>query len=182
VDLIDQPLPYFSDTSLTGKVWNPEKLKGKVVLVNFWFIGCMPCMKEIKHFNQLHNSFKDKEFILLSIAPQVKEDLLMFNDTASNIYSDIRDYFDTGPIKYEIIPACIERKKGHGVKKEDAVVGVDCDNIVRDFYVHAYPTTFIIDKTNTIRYVNEGFSIGNSKRGRETMKKYKNIITQLLSK
>ena len=52
--------------SSNGTVVNNEILLGKVVLVNFWFEGCAPCLAEFDAFNELSEKFKsqkDFEFI-----------------------------------------------------------------------------------------------------------------------
>ena len=49
-----------------GKLINNEHLSGKVVLVNFWFEGCAPCLAEFDALNELAEKFKaqkDFEFI-----------------------------------------------------------------------------------------------------------------------
>lgn len=174
--LVGKSAPQFSGTSLMGTEWNNEAIKGKVVLLNFWFIGCPPCMKEIKHFNELHSAYQNDDFVLLSIAPQVKDDLMLFNDTTkTSMPATLRDYFKAEPIEYDVIPAC--DKKRH---KDPNKVGVECDHISKDFYVAGYPTTFIIDKAGVVRHVQSGFS--DVDEGGETiMGKYKEIIDQLLA-
>lgn len=34
--------------------------KDKIVLMNFWFIGCYPCIREIPELNKIAAEFKDK--------------------------------------------------------------------------------------------------------------------------
>lgn len=175
--LIGKSTPEFSGTSLTGIDWDNEKLKGKVVLLNFWYIGCPPCMKEIKYFNSLQEKYKSNDFVLLSIAPQVKEDLILFNDTVkSSVPATVRDYFKAEPINYEIIPACDVRKHDDPNK-----IGVECDNITKDFYVQGYPTTILIDNTGIIRHIQSGFA-DTDKGEQSMMEDYTEIIDQFLRK
>jgi thiol-disulfide isomerase/thioredoxin len=49
-----------SITTTSGKVLNSEYFKDKIILTNFWFIGCYPCMKEIPDLNKIAVDFKDK--------------------------------------------------------------------------------------------------------------------------
>lgn len=37
-----------------------ELIKEKITLINFWFIGCFPCMKEMPELNKLKLEFNDK--------------------------------------------------------------------------------------------------------------------------
>ncbi len=43
----------FEAVSVDGKHWSLQQLKGKIVALNFWFIGCLPCREEIPILNQL---------------------------------------------------------------------------------------------------------------------------------
>jgi peroxiredoxin len=44
-----------------------EKLRGNVVYVGFWFVGCAPCIAEIPYGNALVEKFKDKKVKIFSI-------------------------------------------------------------------------------------------------------------------
>ncbi|HTK38528.1 MAG TPA: TlpA disulfide reductase family protein [Pyrinomonadaceae bacterium] len=48
----------FSLRALNGQEFDTDKLKGKVVVLNFWFIGCPPCMAEIPRLNELKEKFE----------------------------------------------------------------------------------------------------------------------------
>lgn len=45
-----------------------EKLKGKVVVLEFWETTCVPCMLAVPHLNQLVEQFKEKPVVFLSIS------------------------------------------------------------------------------------------------------------------
>src|SRR5688572_27232831 len=45
--------PDFSLTSIDGKQFQLSELKGKVIMLNFWFIACAPCVAEMPLLNQL---------------------------------------------------------------------------------------------------------------------------------
>jgi peroxiredoxin len=62
---IGTPFQSFAAVNEEGKI-NNDSLKGKVVLINFWFEGCHPCIAEFGDLNELANklkSNKDFEFI-----------------------------------------------------------------------------------------------------------------------
>lgn len=54
----ETPRP-FSLRSISGNDFDSSELKGKVVVLNFWFIGCPPCMAEIPKLNDLRKKFKE---------------------------------------------------------------------------------------------------------------------------
>lgn len=58
----------FSATTMEGKSVRLHKLKGKVVVLNFWFVSCPPCRLEIPELNELTKEFAGKEVVFLGIA------------------------------------------------------------------------------------------------------------------
>jgi cytochrome c biogenesis protein CcmG/thiol:disulfide interchange protein DsbE len=63
-----QKAPNFSLHTQNGKVIELSKLKGKVVLVNFWATWCPPCRAEIPDFIEVYNTYKSKGFEIIGIA------------------------------------------------------------------------------------------------------------------
>lgn len=58
--------PTFTATN-GGRAVSNEILKNKVVLINFWFEGCHPCMAEMEALNELQQQLKDnKDFLFIS--------------------------------------------------------------------------------------------------------------------
>lgn len=59
----------FTVEMLDGKQITLSKLKGKVVLVNFWATWCPPCREELKHVQkEIIDRFKGKDFVFLPIS------------------------------------------------------------------------------------------------------------------
>ncbi|WP_419701075.1 TlpA family protein disulfide reductase [Mucilaginibacter sp. NFX135] len=50
-----------------GKKMSLTQLKGKVVLMDFYFIGCAGCMLSLKPLNNLFEKYKGKNFVIASI-------------------------------------------------------------------------------------------------------------------
>ena len=42
-------------------------LRGKVVLVDVWFLGCKPCVKKFPQFVELHNTYADAGLACVSV-------------------------------------------------------------------------------------------------------------------
>ncbi|MEY3342956.1 MAG: hypothetical protein RL090_640 [Bacteroidota bacterium] len=67
----------FNVTDMNGKSYSNENLKGKVTVLNFWFIECKPCVMEMPDLNKLVQKYEGKDVVFLGIAtnkePQLKE-------------------------------------------------------------------------------------------------------------
>lgn len=75
--LLNKPIPEFTGTTLAGKKIDKAYFKRKVTLVNFMYIGCFACMKEINVLNQLHTDYKGKPgFEILGISGNTADQLL----------------------------------------------------------------------------------------------------------
>ncbi|MBB6126981.1 TlpA family protein disulfide reductase [Mucilaginibacter lappiensis] len=87
---IGQQIETFNTTDMHGKKVKLKDLRGKVVMLNFWFIGCPPCMQEIPELNKLVELYKDNPnvvFLAISLDPRW----------------DIRTFLKTTPFNFDII-------------------------------------------------------------------------------
>ena len=64
----DKKAPDFSLEDLNGKKVELKQLKEKVILLNFWATWCGPCKEEMPYLEALHQQFKEKKFVLLTIS------------------------------------------------------------------------------------------------------------------
>ncbi|MBI3586999.1 MAG: TlpA family protein disulfide reductase [Ignavibacteriales bacterium] len=58
----------FSLPRADGSIIELNKLKGKVVIVNFWATWCGPCVREIPDFVELYKQYKDKGLEIVGIS------------------------------------------------------------------------------------------------------------------
>lgn len=68
-------VPYFYLTDIEGNYFTPADFKGKVLLINFWSVGCKPCIKEIPEENLLVKDYKDKPVAVVNICMSSREEL-----------------------------------------------------------------------------------------------------------
>jgi len=60
--------PDFTLTNADGKAVSISDMRGKAVYIDFWGVGCGPCMDEIKNYtSQLHEKYKDKNIVFVNI-------------------------------------------------------------------------------------------------------------------
>jgi len=97
--LVNETALDFTVTDINGQKFILEELKGKIVVINFWFVECKPCVKEIPELNKLVEKFKDQGVIFLGIATNDKEQIYSFLQHTSFLYniipkgSDIADLY-----------------------------------------------------------------------------------------
>ncbi len=60
--------PSFTLQDLNGKTVSLSDFKGKVVVLDFWATWCPPCVKEIPHFIELYEQYKDRGFAMVGIS------------------------------------------------------------------------------------------------------------------
>ena len=66
-ELLGKPLPDFSSKNLKGEEVYSKNLAKKITLINFWFVNCMPCIKEIPELNKLKKDYGDRvNFVAIS--------------------------------------------------------------------------------------------------------------------
>lgn len=69
---------FFSVIDFNGNIYFLEELKGKVVVFNFWFIGCVFCWIEIFGFNDMLKYYDKEEVIFIVFVLDGKEEFKKF--------------------------------------------------------------------------------------------------------
>ena len=82
----------FLAADINGKEIDLEHLRGKIVVLNFWFINCSPCRIEMPELNTLVDSFDSRDkIVFISIALDSKADLQNFLKASTFKYDVIGD-------------------------------------------------------------------------------------------
>src|SRR5262249_23994663 len=85
--LTGKPAPGFS-FALDGKKMQLADLKGKVVVLNFWFSTCPPCVEEAPALNRLHAKIAPQGGMVLAVD---------VNDSEADYQKFLRDQGVTFP-------------------------------------------------------------------------------------
>jgi thiol-disulfide isomerase/thioredoxin len=118
--LLDKSLKSFQLTDINNRKWNSKELKGKIVVINFWFTACKPCIQEMPHLNQLVADNKDS-VVFLAPAPENSEQIKKFLKRYS---------FD-----YNIIPSSLDYITSLNIENFPTHLVVDKEGIIRQVFI-----------------------------------------------
>lgn len=96
--LVGQKVKDFELKDVKGKELKFSDLAGKVVVINFWFIECKPCVMEIPELNMLVNEFQNQDVVFLAIALNGKNEVKGFLKQNKFMYQ----VFPDGPALAEV--------------------------------------------------------------------------------
>ncbi len=118
-----RPAPALVLKDLNGNLHDLSAYRGKVVLVNFWATWCPPCRAEMPSMQRLKTMMRDKPFAILAVD---------MAETDKEIRDFLKEFRDTH-IDFTILLD----PKGTALK---------------DWKVHVFPTSFLIDAEGNVRY------------------------------
>ncbi|MFB3789431.1 MAG: TlpA family protein disulfide reductase [bacterium] len=96
--------PLFSATTMDGKKLDLQKLRGKLVLIDFWATWCPPCRAEIPHLREVYEKYHKKGFEIVSINVNDKEAKVKeFQKTQKMTWIHIKDTEGKISEKYGVI-------------------------------------------------------------------------------
>jgi thiol-disulfide isomerase/thioredoxin len=129
---IGEAAPPLVVTALDGTVIDLAKLRGKVVLVNYWATWCAPCRKEMPTFDAFYRRHRNENFELVGISIDFARDAAKMRKAAA-------------PLAYPI--AWINDAVVNGFGAPDGVpitYVIDADGVIRDKFI-AVPAKLLND-------------------------------------
>lgn len=89
--MIGKPIKNFTVQTVNGKQYDLSNMEGKVVILNFWFEACKPCITEIPSLNQLQKDFEAQGVMVLgvsldkssTVSKVMKEKNMLYQNVAS---------------------------------------------------------------------------------------------------
>ena len=95
--------PDFHLKDMNNVNYSLEKLRGKIIVMNFWFTGCAPCREEIPVLNDLVSKYGKKDVVFLGFA---------LDDDMKRLHSYLKEY----PFKYVIIPKATKVAENYKIR------------------------------------------------------------------
>lgn len=115
--------PEFTVEDLDGKLVDLAEFEGKVVVLNFWFVGCKPCVQEMPELNALVKKYDKEEVVFLAFA----------TDKAPVV----KQFLSKKVFNYRIIPRARHIAKKFGIHSYPTHYVIDKEGIVR-LYQRSY--------------------------------------------
>jgi peroxiredoxin len=78
-------------TDIKGEVHSLETLKDKIIVVDFWFINCAACIKEIPDLNKLKSEYETDDIEWFAVTYDLKERVERFLDRMKFDYTIVPD-------------------------------------------------------------------------------------------
>ncbi|HVW36483.1 MAG TPA: redoxin domain-containing protein [Pirellulales bacterium] len=111
--------PDFDLKSIDGKRVRLSDHRGQVVWLNFWRIGCPPCVAEVPFLQRMHLRFKDAGLVLVGVnVTDDRKRLSKFLDDRNVSYLNILDKSDAAQQAYD-------RDYGVGAVPMHCLIGAD---------------------------------------------------------
>ena len=64
---LSEPAPQISLPDLDGNQVSLSDHLGEVVLLNYWNLGCPPCLDEFPTFEEIHAEYRDRGLVIIAI-------------------------------------------------------------------------------------------------------------------
>lgn len=88
--LIGKSAPNYKMIDINGNTISSENTKGKVVVLNFWFTTCKPCISEIPELNKVYDKY-------------IKDTNVVFASITFNNRDEVNSFLKKYPIKYPVV-------------------------------------------------------------------------------
>lgn len=117
-----KPSPPLTFKTIAGESYDQASLSGKIIVINFWFMGCMPCRQEMPALNRLVNEYQGKDVLFLGFA----------TDRAERLNPA---YFAQNRFDFKIIGDAYPIAKSFSVLGYPTTFVVDEQGIIRDMWM-----------------------------------------------
>jgi peroxiredoxin len=92
--LIGCKAPDFEVITLSGEKLTLAELKGKIVVINFWFESCAPCIAELPALNKLADEYKTSDVVFIAFGRDSESEINSFLSSKKFDYKMVSGQFD----------------------------------------------------------------------------------------
>lgn len=121
---LGKPFPQLKFTAIDGREVDTDKLRGRVLLIDFWATWCPPCMAEIPNMKAVYERFNQQGFEIVGVSA---------DETRSDLERVVREK----ALKW---PQHFEGRSGEAPN-------------LRRYGVRHFPTMWLVDRLGNIRDV-----------------------------
>jgi peroxiredoxin len=114
---LNHPAPDFKLVDLSGKQWQLSALKGKIIVLNFWFTSCVGCIEEMPELNELKKSYAASNIVFLALA---------LDDSKL-----VRDFLKTHTFAFSLLPKAGVVSKAYGINMYPTSIVIDRQGLIR---------------------------------------------------
>jgi cytochrome oxidase Cu insertion factor (SCO1/SenC/PrrC family) len=111
----------FTLTDLKGNKVQLSKLRGKVVVVNFWFTACPPCIAEMPDMNQVAKDYAKRNVVFLAVT---------FNDKKT-----VEEFLKNHEFGYRIFPKSNDAISLYKIHNYPTHLIIGKDGVLKQFIV-----------------------------------------------
>ena len=116
--VINAKVPSFRLFSIKDELLDSAGLKGKILMINFWFTACAPCVAELPGLNRLVREYADKNVIFIGFTFEDKHKI-------------VNDFLPEHPFDFKIVPDAGGMEKPFGVDDYPTTFIIDASGKVR---------------------------------------------------
>ncbi len=143
-EILNKPIPAWEAKDFEGKSYSSESLKGKVVILDFWYRGCLWCVRAMPQMNQLANELKNENVVILGVNIDERVDDAKFVIRQAQLsYPNLQFHPEMQKVKHHELLKC----------------------------TFGCPTLLIIDQTGNLAEIHAGYSPTLKKEVLESVRK-----------
>ncbi|WP_029282135.1 TlpA disulfide reductase family protein [Pedobacter sp. R20-19] len=88
-DLVSKPLSEFHGQTVEGKKFSSKQLENKIIVINFWFEKCPPCIAEMPTLNKLVTQYGAKGIRFIGLTHDAPQSARRFQKRNGYLYEII---------------------------------------------------------------------------------------------
>ena len=152
LELVGTKAPKFEAESwINGSEQSIESLKGKVILVDFWAVWCIPCIASFPHLQELNEEFKDDGLAIVGVTQR-------YNYRWDDQTKKANHVDDEVPAEEEIKDT--EKFVKYHKLQYPVMITPEKSSMLDNYKAFAFPHVVIIDREGTIQLARVGAGRG----------------------